>query len=141
MLTASCSFVLVSYLLFLVPAWYVVFPIRWLMYLLFFHVSCFLFFFKIFFLFSVQFQFVFLASVFFFCIQPPRRRKTLWDFLLDEMRLVATDYHEERKMARHLMRGVAQRAKRARRELCEVSTSPNHYYERRQISNLHGYLF
>ncbi|CAN0521556.1 unnamed protein product, partial [Laminaria digitata] len=54
--------------------------------------------------------------------QPPRRRKTLWDFLLDEMRLVATDYHEERKMARHLLRGVAQRAKRARRELCEVGS-------------------
>lgn len=52
--------------------------------------------------------------------QPPRRRKTLWDFLLDEMRLIATDYHEERKLARHLLRGVAKRAQLARRELCEV---------------------
>lgn len=52
--------------------------------------------------------------------QPPRRRKTLWDFLLDEMRLIATDYHEERKLARHLLRGVANRAQLARRELCEV---------------------
>lgn len=52
--------------------------------------------------------------------QPPRRRKTLWDFLLDEMRLIATDYHEERKLARHLLRGLAMRMQKARRELCEV---------------------
>ncbi|CAN0476616.1 unnamed protein product, partial [Ectocarpus sp. 12 AP-2014] len=52
-------------------------------------------------------------------VKPPRRRKTLWDFLLDEMRLIATDYNEERKLARHLLRGVANRTRLARRELCE----------------------
>lgn len=36
------------------------------------------------------------------------------------MRLVATDYHEEKKLAKHLTKGIAQRAKLARRELCEV---------------------
>lgn len=69
----------------------------------------------------------------FFCIiffvfvflQPPRRRKTLWDFLLDEMRLIATDYNEERKLARHLLRGVANRTRLARRELCEVKHVPH----------------
>lgn len=60
------------------------------------------------------------AFLYFLSPQPPRRRKTLWDFLLDEMRLVATDYHEEKKLAKHLTKGIAQRAKFARRELCEV---------------------
>ncbi|CAN0103978.1 unnamed protein product, partial [Discosporangium mesarthrocarpum] len=52
-------------------------------------------------------------------VKLPRRRKTLWDFLVDEMRLMSTDFNEERKLFTHLSRGIARRAATARRELCE----------------------